>query len=88
MAGEEGGLSSGVLEGGVGMLMMAAVKSGSLQFNLMSTARAFRLERLGAEGVSLFKSVIHHHPSSIPQSFIHPPTLNHPFILCPSSIPP
>lgn len=32
-AGEGGRLSSGVLAGGVGMLMMAAVKSGSPQFS-------------------------------------------------------
>lgn len=45
-AGEEGRLSSGELAGGVGMLMMAAVKSGSPQFSFMSHIWAFRLERL------------------------------------------
>lgn len=45
-AGDGGRLSSGVLAGGVGMLMMAAVKSCSPQFSFRSPACAFRLERL------------------------------------------
>lgn len=46
-AGDGGRLSSGVLAGGVGMLMMAAVKSCSPQFSFRSPVWAFRLERLG-----------------------------------------
>lgn len=46
MAGDDGRLSSGVLAGGVGMLMMAAVKSRCSQFNLRSSVLALRLERL------------------------------------------
>lgn len=45
-AGEGGRLSSGVLAGGVGILMMAAVKSLSSQFSFRSSLRALRLERL------------------------------------------
>lgn len=45
-AGEGGRLSSGVLAGGVGMLIIAAVKSCSPQFSFRSSAWAFRLERL------------------------------------------
>lgn len=45
-AGEGGRLSSGVLAGGVGMLMMAAVKSCSPQFSFRLSPCAFRLERL------------------------------------------
>ena len=45
-AGDVGRLSSGVLAGGVGILMMAAVKSLSSQFNFRSSVRALRLERL------------------------------------------
>lgn len=45
-AGDGGRLSSGVLAGGVGMLMIAAVKSGSPQFSFRSSTWAFRLERL------------------------------------------
>lgn len=46
MAGEGGRLSSGVLAGGVGILIIAAVKSRSSQFSFRSSVRAFRLERL------------------------------------------
>lgn len=46
MAGEGGRLSSGVLAGGVGILMIAAVKSLSSQLSFRSSVRAFRLERL------------------------------------------
>lgn len=46
MAGDDGRLSSGVLAGGVGMLMMAAVKSRCSQFNFRSSVLALRLERL------------------------------------------
>lgn len=46
--GEGGWLSSGVLAGGVGMQMMAAVKSEVSQFSFkLSWVLAFRLERLG-----------------------------------------
>lgn len=46
--GEGGWLSSGVLAGGVGMQMMAAVKSVVSQFSFkLSWVLAFRLERLG-----------------------------------------
>lgn len=45
-AGDGGRLSSGVLAGGVGMLMIAAVKSCSPQFSFRLPAWAFRLERL------------------------------------------
>lgn len=48
-AGDGGRLSSGVLAGGVGMLMMAAVKSCSPQLSFRSEARALRLERLRRE---------------------------------------
>lgn len=46
IAGDDGRLSSGVLAGGVGMLMMAAVKSRCSQFNFRSSVLALRLERL------------------------------------------
>ncbi len=46
MAGEGGRLSSGVLAGGVGILIIAAVKSRSSQFSIRSSVRALRLERL------------------------------------------
>lgn len=46
MAGEGGRLSSGVLAGGVGILIIAAVKSLSSQFSFRSSVRALRLERL------------------------------------------
>lgn len=46
MAGEGGRLSSGVLAGGVGILIIAAVKSRSSQFSFRSSVRALRLERL------------------------------------------
>lgn len=45
-AGDGGRLSSGVLAGGVGMLIMAAVKSCSPQLSFRSPVWAFRLERL------------------------------------------
>lgn len=48
-AGDGGRLSSGVLAGGVGMLMIAAVKSCSPQFSFRLSAWAFRLERLNKE---------------------------------------
>lgn len=48
-AGDGGMPSSGELAGGVGMLMMAAVKSGSPQFSFRSLIVAFRLERLSRE---------------------------------------
>lgn len=45
--GEGGWLSSGVLAGGVGMQIMAAVKSVESQFSFkLSWVLAFRLERL------------------------------------------
>lgn len=46
MAGDGGRLSSGVLAGGVGILIIAAVKSLSSQFSFRSSVRALRLERL------------------------------------------
>lgn len=52
-AGDGGRLSSGVLAGGVGMLMMAAVKSCSPQFSFRSLVWAFRLERLRRHKESL-----------------------------------
>lgn len=47
--GDGGKLSSGVLAGGVGMLIMAAEKSCSPQFSFRLTPCAFRLERLRRE---------------------------------------
>lgn len=53
-AGEGGRLSSGVLAGGVGMLMMAAVKSCSPQFSFKLSG-AFRLERVCGSIVVVFR---------------------------------
>lgn len=62
MAGDDGKLSSGVLAGGVGMLIMAAVKSRCSQFNLRSSVLALRLERLDE------KAKHRQHPSSETQN--------------------
>lgn len=71
MEADGGRLSSGVLAGGVGMLMMAAVKSCSPQFSFRLSAWAFRLDRLRERQTHTYTYFLEALRSKVHLSFSH-----------------